>query len=639
MSLRAFQLLLGVIICGFVISAGYVSTLVVKRQYSLEYVSRYRPSWDASQASNEFVRLEQRLAEYGDPGSDVDENEIRLRFDILTDRAKSFIRSDILTEPLRGYPEYVAALRQLSDILRSIEPLIDNIDQPGAAQKALQALKPLEAIFIQIASVAHSYSANTVAAEQEGLLSMHWRFTGIVAGLILSGFILLALLLRHIGLLSGAHKKLRVLAHRDSLTGLANRALFQETLEGILANRESNKATHAVLLLDLDRFKDVNDSFGHGMGDALLKEVTARIGNCVAEGDVIARLGGDEFAVLQMGITNLDGCARLATQIVTALGAPYFIDGHEIVIGASIGIALLREGRTPSQILQFADLALYRAKAVGRGTYQFFAPEMDEQLQARRRLELDLRKAISNDELMLAYQPIVNLEAYEICGFEALLRWNHPEKGLIAPGDFIPLAEETGLIASLGRWVLQHACTEAAKWPDHIRVAVNLSPVQFRSGNLAQQVIAALDASGLSPSRLELEITESVLLQDNDATLTTLHQLRSMGIRIALDDFGTGYSSLSYLRRFPFDKIKVDQLFVRDLPDEGDAAVIVESIVRLGASLRMITTAEGVETEEQLVRLRAAGCTQAQGFFFAKPKPAQELSYSLKRCPALERAA
>lgn len=214
---------------------------------------------------------------------------------------------------------------------------------------------------------------------------------------------------------------------------------------------------------------------------------------------------------------------------------------------------------------------------------------------------------------------------------------NHPEKGLIAPGDFIPLAEETGLIASLGRWVLQHACTEAAKWPDHIRVAVNLSPVQFRSGNLAQQVIAALDASGLSPNRLELEITESVLLQDNDATLTTLHQLRSMGIRIALDDFGTGYSSLSYLRRFPFDKIKVDQLFVRDLPDEGDAAVIVESIVRLGASLRMTTTAEGVETEEQLVRLRAAGCTQAQGFFFAKPKPAQELSYSLKRCPALER--
>src|SRR6185436_9008072 len=268
-------------------------------------------------------------------------------------------------------------------------------------QTALQAIKPLEAIYIQIASVAHSYSANTVAAEQEGLLSMHWRFTGIVAGLILSGFILLALLLRHIGLLSGAHKKLRVLAHRDSLTGLANRALFQETLEGILANRESNKATHAVLLLDLDRFKDVNDSFGHGMGDALLKEVTARIGNCVAEGDVIARLGGDEFAVLQMGITNLDGCARLATQIVTALGAPYFIDGHEIVIGASIGIALLREGRTPSQILQFADLALYRAKAVGRGTYQFFAPEMDEQLQARRRLELDLRKAISNDELML----------------------------------------------------------------------------------------------------------------------------------------------------------------------------------------------------------------------------------------------
>ena len=639
MSLRAFKLLLAAIIGGFLISAVYISVLVMERQYSLEGVSRYRTSWDASQAANEFIRLEQRLAEYALSDRTIDKDEVRLRFDILMSRAGSYSQSSYLLAALEEKPEYRVAFDELVDVLGSIEPLIDNIDQPGAAQKALAALKLRGSTYVQIAATAHNYNNRVISDEQDGLLQMHWRFTALVAGLILFGFVLIALLFRHIHLLGRAQRKLRVLAHQDPLTGLANRALFQETLEQVLSKQDRNNTTDAVLLLDLDRFKEVNDSFGHGMGDALLKEVTRRLSNCVSPQDVLARFGGDEFAILQRNVASPQNCARLASQIVSALRAPFVIDGHELVIGTSICIAYVHKDSSPSQILQFADLALYRAKAAGRGTFQFFAPEMNEQLQARRQLELDLRKAVANSELELAFQPIVNLEAYQICGFEALLRWTHPEKGEIAPTEFIPLAEETGLISTLGRWVIEQACIEAAKWSSNLHVAVNLSPVQFRSANLAAQIMKALQTSGLAPERLELEITESVLLQDNDATLETLHKIKDLGVRIALDDFGTGYSSLSYLRRFPFNKIKIDKLFVQDLPDEGDSAVIVESTIRLGSNLKMTTTAEGVETEEQFMRLRAIGCDQAQGFFFAKPKPPGELEFTLKELSAFTYAA
>jgi len=427
------------------------------------------------------------------------------------------------------------------------------------------------------------------------------------------------------------------MAHHDALTDLANRVLFREEMEHALAEAQRQGTAVAVHCLDLDRFKDVNDSLGHGTGDALLRAVAGRLRSCVSVGDIVARLGGDEFAVLQIGVSDTRDCADLATRIVEVVGAPYNIDGQEIVIGTSVGIAVAAdEYVSPDRLLKHADLALYCAKADGRGTFRFFEPDMDAQLQARRALEVDLRKALVNREFELFYQPQINIQDNEICGFEALLRWRHPERGLVSPAEFIPVAEDIGLIAQLGEWVIEQACIEAATWPETIKVAVNLSSVQFRNRGLVDTVSRALAQSGLAPSRLELEITESALLQDNDITLTTLHQLRRLGVRIAMDDFGTGYSSLSYLRSFPFDKIKIDQSFVRELSSRADCLAIVQSIASLGASLGMSTVAEGVETEDQFLQIRAAGCTEVQGFYFGRPKPARELVHTLA---ALRRVA
>ena len=425
-----------------------------------------------------------------------------------------------------------------------------------------------------------------------------------------------------------AESQIAYMAHHDALTDLANRVLFREHVERALAQAKRSGATIAMLCLDLDLFKNVNDTLGHHAGDAVLKAVADRLRRCVREGDVVARLGGDEFAVLQTAPNQPHDAGALAARLVQMLGAPYRVDGQEVVIAASVGVALSdSDCALPDQLLKRADLALYRAKADGRATFRFFEPEMDAQLQARRSLELDLRKALAHGDLEVFYQPQVNLAAGTIGGYEALLRWPHPQRGYISPAEFIPIAEETGLIAQLGDWVLRQACREAAEWPDYLKVAVNLSPVQFRSRALVDTIMAALKESGLPPRRLEVEITESVLLQDDAATMEMLHELRGLGVRVALDDFGTGYSSLSYLRSFPFDKIKIDQSFVRELSTRADCLAIVQSITRLGATLRMTTTAEGVETEEQVRQLRAAGCVEAQGYLFGRPKPAVELHH------------
>ena len=427
-----------------------------------------------------------------------------------------------------------------------------------------------------------------------------------------------------------AESQIAYMAHHDALTDLANRILFREEMERALADQPPRGGTLGVHCLDLDRFKDVNDSLGHETGDMLLKIVAQRLRDCVGEDDVVARLGGDEFAILQSSVTGPHDCAVLAASIVEAIGEPYDLEGQEVVIGTSIGIALAPDGRVATdQLLKHADLALYRAKADGRGTFRFFEPEMDAQLQARRILEVDLRKGLANGEFELFYQPQVNIRAHEISGFEALLRWRHPDRGIISPAEFIPVAEDIGLISPLGEWVIDQACQEAATWPRASKVAINLSAVQFRSKALVQCVSSALMRSGLDPNRLELEITESVLLQDNEAILAILYRLRELGVRIAMDDFGTGYSSLSYLRSFPFDKIKIDQSFVRELSSRADCLAIVQSITSLGNSLGMSTTAEGVETEDQFLQLRAAGCTEVQGYYFGRPKPARELIHSL----------
>jgi diguanylate cyclase (GGDEF)-like protein len=387
------------------------------------------------------------------------------------------------------------------------------------------------------------------------------------------------------------------------------------------------------LCLDLDHFKEINDSLGHPIGDALLKEVALRLGECVTEHDTVARLGGDEFAIVQFcGDCDPSAVSLLASHIVEKIAAPFDIGGHQLVVGVSIGISLAPEdGKNPDELLKKADLALYRAKADGRGTYRFFETGMDARAQARRLLELDLRAALQRGEFEVYYQPIRDVASDSVVAFEALVRWNHSLRGMIAPVNFIPLAEETGLIIPLGDWVLRQACLDAAGWSEQVTVAVNLWPVQFRNPSLVSSVRTALQGSGLPASRLELEITESVLLQNSEATLAVLHELRSSGVRISLDDFGTGYSSLSYLRSFPFDKIKIDRSFVSELATREDSMAIVRAVTGLGKSLGIVTTAEGVETDAQLDLLRQEGCTQAQGYLFSPPRPAAEVERMLAR--------
>jgi diguanylate cyclase (GGDEF)-like protein/PAS domain S-box-containing protein len=433
-----------------------------------------------------------------------------------------------------------------------------------------------------------------------------------------------------------AQEKLAYLAHHDPLTSLPNRTRFREDLEQTLrlVNRDGRVA---VLCLDLDHFKEINDSLGHPIGDDLLKDVACRLRASVREGDTVARLGGDEFAIVQAGIDlQASESSSLAGRLVEILGTPYFIQGHQLNIGVSIGIAFApNDGEDPDQLLKNADMALYRAKEDGRATYRFFEPGMDARAQARRVLEIDLRAALTRDEFEVHYQPIHDLSTDQITAFEALIRWKHPLRGMISPMDFIPLAEETGLITQLGEWILRKACMDAAAWSREVRVAVNLSPVQFKNSNLVQSVISALAASSLAPGRLELEITESVLLQDSEATLAALHKLRSFGVKISMDDFGTGYSSLSYLRSFPFDKIKIDRSFVHELATRDDSMAIVRAVTGLGKSLGISIVAEGVETNEQLGLLRTEGCTEVQGFLFSRPRPAQDveamLTYELRR--------
>jgi diguanylate cyclase (GGDEF)-like protein len=419
--------------------------------------------------------------------------------------------------------------------------------------------------------------------------------------------------------------KITHMALHDALTGLPNRVLLNERLEHALARSKRGEivATH---MLDLDHFKNVNDTLGHAAGDKLLQIVTNRMRALLRETDTIARMGGDEFAVMQIGISQPSDATALACRIIEALSVPYDVEGHQVVIGTSIGIALgPTDGANPDQIMRNADLALYRAKGDGRGTYRFFEQEMDVEMRVRRALECDLRRALPANEFELHYQPVVDLATNDVGGFEALLRWRHPDRGMMAPGTFIPLAEEIGLIVPLGEWVIREACATAARWPSELKVAVNLSATQFKSAGLVDMIAGALAESGLLPDRLELEITETILLQDSEATLSMLYQLRELGVRIAMDDFGTGYSSLSYLQRFPFDKIKIDRSFVKDIVESAGSLNIVRAVAALAHGLGIAATAEGVETQEQLEAIKAEGCSQMQGFLFSKALPAHEI--------------
>ena len=422
-----------------------------------------------------------------------------------------------------------------------------------------------------------------------------------------------------------ANEKIAHLAHYDALTDLPNRVLFREQIENEL-QKASRGEQFALLYIDIDEFKSINDSLGHHVGDELLKAVAARLKGCMRETDLVARIGGDEFAVIHTAVGSSADVVEFVTRIHEVIRQPYQCLGHLLSTDASIGVALApQDGTSLDQLIKNADLAMYGAKADGRRTYRFFEPAMHARAKAKLTMEQDLRQALADGGFEIHYQPVVDLRSDRVTGCEALLRWRHPERGMVSPAEFIPVAEDTGLINELGEWVLRTACAEAATWPDQIRIAVNVSPIQLKCPTVALKIAGALAATGLSPSRLEIEITEAVLIRDDETALAILHQLRAIGVRIALDDFGTGYSSLGYLKRFPFDKIKIDRCFISDIMEVDGSSAIVQAVVNIAAARNMTTTAEGVETQEQKDRLRALGCTEMQGYLFSAAKPGPEV--------------
>ncbi len=429
-----------------------------------------------------------------------------------------------------------------------------------------------------------------------------------------------------------AEQQIRWLAHHDPLTEIANRTHFGEALDRALQNLRPTTG-FALHWIDLDRFKQINDTLGHAAGDALLQSVAKRLLESVRESDIVARLGGDEFVVLQAGVEEWNTAEELAQRLLRSMNEPHFVLGQRVVIGASIGIALApQHGRSAEDLLKAADLALYRTKRKGRNDFAFF--EWIEQTSNKSSLDVDLSRAVDDGQLELLYQPIVDFKSASVVAFEALMRWHHPVRGTISPSEFIPMAEKTGFIVEMGAWALRQACCEATRWPSSIRVAVNLSPVQFERGNVYQAVLYAIDQSGLDPGRLDVEITESVLLRDDAGTHDTLLKLRNLGVRIALDDFGTAYSSLGYLRSFPFDTIKIDRSFVRDLDfaKRKDCVAIISAVSGIARQMHMRTVAEGIETLDQAEAVVAAGCDELQGFFFSAPVPAEAVSRVIVQC-------
>ena len=423
-----------------------------------------------------------------------------------------------------------------------------------------------------------------------------------------------------------AQARIAHMARHDGLTNLPNRYAFREHIQEMLDVRRADDSMLAVMCLDVDQFKEVNDTLGHPTGDALLCAVAERLADCVRDTDMVARFGGDEFAVLQTQIERYDDAERLACRLVEVMRRPFMVSGELVYTTGSVGVAIApKHGDDPVKLLKNADLALYAAKAAGRRTYRLFESTMDEQVASRHVLERDLRRAIAAGQFHVNYQPIVHLQTMRTTGFEALLRWIHPVHGAVSPAKFIPVAEDAGLITEIGRWVLAQACADAARWPAHLKLSVNLSPVQFAHGDIVQDIRAALSRAGLRPERLIVEITESLLLTESIATLDTLHRLKSLGIEVAMDDFGTGYSSLSYLRKYPFDRIKIDRDFVNSAGQGDTGAAIVQTIVQLGAALGMTTVAEGIETRESLETLLAAGCPEGQGYLFSEARPASRV--------------
>jgi diguanylate cyclase (GGDEF)-like protein len=497
------------------------------------------------------------------------------------------------------------------NVIASIE-----LDEPSAWPE-VTALAPLYDAGRWAGSVEVAHSLRPVLLETAGVAAL-------ALALALGAF--LALRTFPLRMLERALDRAAHMATHDPLTGLPNRALFSERLDQALLHARRSGGTVAVLYLDLDHFKDVNDTLGHPAGDKLLQAVADRVSADLRETDTLARLGGDEFGIVQVGLNQPQDAESLARRLVAILSEPFALAGHQATVGTSVGISLRSGGEAPSmeEMQQEADVALYQAKAEGRGVYRFFEAGMNARLRARKSLEMDMRAALANGAFTLNYQPQVNLDGGQVVGAEALLRWNHPVRGQVPPADFIPLAEETGLIIPIGQWVLRQACRQAMGWPSHIGIAVNVSPVQFCHSGFVDGVAQVLRETGLDPARLELEVTEGIMLTDTDENLKSLGQLRALGVALAMDDFGTGYSSLGYLLKFRFDKIKIDRSFVHGMGADGDAAAIVRAVVSMCRSLGIRSNAEGVEDEQEAQLLRGEGCQEVQGFHFGRPMPAEE---------------
>lgn len=637
--------ILGIVICCFVLATGYIAYVIAERQTALQKVARYNDSWAVSQMVSEYLRLEQQLAAYALGLKNADIDEISLRLDIMISRLE-FVQQGTLQEFVNKDPSRYLVIQNLRAALNKLDHQLAELT-PERAKELLPEMSQLVGPLTGLASSSVEYDVSVIDAAQLEVRNLHYIYTALAAGLILCGITMIILLLRQNSMLNRAHGHMQRLtedlretsgelqsqndrlehsAHHDALTGLPNRVLFRQDLNARMKDAREGGPPAVVLLFDLDGFKDVNDTLGHDVGDVLLQAVANRLVEFSHKDDLICRLGGDEFAVLSAGLFP-EKALEFARHLMRVISSPYNINDREIKIGTCIGVAISSTEPDVEELFKHADLALYEAKALGTGHACIFQPHMQTRLVEKKAFEADLRDALKNGEMEVFYQPQADTYTREICGYEALLRWTHPVRGAVPPSEFIPVAEKTGLIHELGDWVLQQACQEAVRWRRPFKVAVNLSPVQFSTKNLIQRVTSILRESGLNPERLELEITESVLLDKNEQTLHALRQLKAVGIQIAMDDFGTGYSSLGSLSSFPFDKIKIDRSFIRDVTTNPDALAIVELVTGIGQSLGMITIAEGIETEEELECLKRVGCDQVQGYLFGRPVSASELAH------------
>ncbi|WP_244656544.1 putative bifunctional diguanylate cyclase/phosphodiesterase [Rhizobium sp. CFBP 13644] len=633
---------MAVIICCFVLATGYIAYVIAQRQTALQKFARYNDSWAVSQTVSEYLRLQNNLYGFLANPQRVTRDDLRLRMDLMLGRLE-LLKQGNLGAFIGDRPESHELVKRLTTVLSDLDSRIDTLE-PSDVEPILETMSVLDGPLTTLASSSVAYDVEVVDNAHSEVRELHTIFTALAAGLILCGVALILLLNRHNNLLHRAHKETRGLtdelrsatlelqannarlehdAYHDALTELPNRSLFRKELNERLTSVDAG--TSIILLLDLDGFKDINDTLGHDVGDALLQAVATRLSSMREDADIVCRLGGDEFAFITSARDEEDALS-FAEKVILQISKPYNLGELEIKIGTCVGIAVSSDVTTADELFKRADLALYESKRLGPGRISVFQPHMQQQLAEKRSFEADLQTALQNNEMEVYYQPQMFTKTREICGFEALLRWTHPVRGKVPPSEFIPVAERTGLIHSLGKWAMDVACQEAKTWKGNLKIAINLSPIQFHSTSLVQNVVDALDKSGLDASRLELEITESVLLNKSDDTIETLEKLKNVGIKIAMDDFGTGYSSLGNLRGVPFDKIKIDQAFLRDVATDTDALAIVEFVVGMAKSLRMTTIAEGIETEEQFECMTRLGCDQMQGYLIGRPAPAEKLS-------------